>query len=274
MGNEDLGHHLEETGHLKEAAEIYSRMRHDVSTTKHIMDCAQRIISVALQRRDWPSVMTNVSKMAGVHAAEDEHKCIQPYMRIVHGLAHMGLGKYDEAAHSFLEVYSEIPLDAYNDIATPNDVAVYGGLLALATMDREKLHTRVLDNPRFRTFLEHEPQIRKAVSHFVNGRYSSCLAILDSFKADFLLDIYLHKHVQVIFQKIRRKCIVQNFIPFSCVTLDSLDASFSRDGKSIEDELASMIRDGTLNARIDSKSKVSDKMQHLLFTSTNQTKEC
>lgn len=256
MGNEDLGHHHEEIGNLKEAAEAYSRMRHDVSTTKHIMDCAQRIISVALQRRDWAAVVTNVGKMSGVQGADDEHKAMQPYMKIVNAIASIGLGKYGEAASGLLMVNPEIPADTFNDIATPNDVAVYGGLLALATMERAALQAKVLDNPSFRAFLEHEPHIRKAISHFVNGRYSSCLSILDAYKADFFLDIYLYKHVEVIFQKIRRKCIVQNFIPFSCVTLDSLNASFSKDGESIEDELVSMIRDGALNARIDAKSRV------------------
>lgn len=257
MGHEDLGHHLEETGHLKEAAEAYGRMRHDVSTTKHIMDCAQRLISVALQRRDWTSVLSNVGKIGGIQGVEDD-RGMQPYMKIVHGIGQMGLGKFYEAAQSFLQADSSIPADTFNDIATPNDVAMYGGLLALATMDRNSLQGRVLDNPGFRAFLEHEPHIRKAISHFVNGRYSSCLSILDSYEADYLLDIYLQKHVRNVFARIRRKCIVQCFIPFSCVTLESLDKAFATEGQSIEPELVSMIRDGTLNARVDSNAKVSD----------------
>lgn len=255
MGHEDLGHHLEETGQLKEAAEAYGRMRHDVSTTKHIMDCAQRLISVALQRRDWTSVMTNVGKICSIQGVEDD-RGMQPYVKIVTGIGMMGLGKFYEAAQSFLNADSTTPADTFNDIATPNDVAIYGGLLALATMDRNALQSRVLDNSVFRAFLEHEPHIRKAISHFVNGRYSSCLSILDAYRADYLLDIYLQKHVWNIFGRIRRKCIVQYFVPFSCVTLETLDTVFASEGQSIEPELVSMIRDGSLNAKIDSKAKV------------------
>lgn len=257
MGHEDLGHHLEETGHLKEAAEAYGRMRHDVSTTKHIMDCAQRLISVALQRRDWTSALSNVGKIGGIQGVEDE-RGMQPYVKVVLGIGLLGVGKFNDAAQSFLQADPSVPADTFNDIATPNDVAVYGGLLALATMDRNKLQARVLENSGFRAFLEHEPHIRKAISHFINGRYSSCLQILDSYEADYLLDIYLQRHVKDIFRKIRRKCIVQYFVPFSCVTIESLDAAFARDGQSVEPELVSMIRDGTLNARIDSKAKVCD----------------
>lgn len=255
MGHEDLGHHLEETGHLKEAAEAYSRMRHDVGTTKHIMDCAQRLISVALQRRDWTSVLSNVGKIGGTQGADDV-KVMQPYTKIVQGIGQMGLGKYKEAAQSFLQADSGTPANTFNDIATPNDVAVYGGLLALATMDREDLQNRVLENLAFRSFLEHEPHVRKAISHFINGRYTACLSLLRDHEADYLLDIYLQKHVRHLFSQIRRKCIVQYFVPFSCVTLESLEQAFATDGKPIEPELISMIRDGSLNARINSESKV------------------
>jgi COP9 signalosome complex subunit 1 len=123
-------------------------------------------------------------------------------------------------------------------------------------MDRKELQQGVLDNQSFRTFLEHEPHIRKAISLFVNGRYSSCLSILEGSRADYLLDIYLQKHIPAIYTKIRTKCIVQYFVPFSCVTLQSLDAAFAQSGTSIGPELVDMIRQGELKARIDTKNKV------------------
>ncbi|VUC20383.1 unnamed protein product [Clonostachys rosea] len=255
MGNEDIGTHLEEIGQLKEAAEAYGRMRHDVSSTKHILDCAQHLVSVALQRRDWVSVISNVNKISGLQVADSE-KNLQPYVKAVLGIGQLGMGKYHEAAASFLQINSNGSLASFQGLATPNDIAIYGGLLALATMDRNDLQTKVLDSSTFRTFLEHEPHVRKAISLFINGRYSNCLSILDALQTDCLLDLYMQKHVETIFNRIRRKCIIQYFIPFSCVTLQSLDEAFGRGGNSIEDELASMIRDGALSARIDSKSKL------------------
>lgn len=255
MGHEDLGHHLEETGKLKEAAEMYGRMRHDVSTTKHIMDCAQRMISVSLQRRDWSGMLASLGKITGIQNV-DEERGMQPYMKIVHGIGMLGLGQLDGAANGFLAADPKVPSDTYNDIATPNDVAVYGGLAALATMDRARLQARVLDNASFRTFLEHEPHVRKAINHFVNGRYTACLALLAEHEPDYLADIYLYKHVPRIFNLIRRKCIVQYVVPFSCVTIQSLEDAFGRPGQSIEAELVRMISNKELNARIDSKEKV------------------
>ena len=256
MGNEDLGKHLESIGKLSEAAEAYSRMRQDASTTKHVIDCGIRLANVCLYRRDFAMALSHIGKSISVQN-EDSDKTLVVYTSIVSGIAHLGLGRFEDAAKSFLRASFDVLPSEYSHIASPNDVAIYGGLLALATMDRGELQEHVLDNHNFRTFLEHEPHIRKAISLFVNGRYSSCLSILEGSKPDYLLDIYLQKHVHAIYSRIRSKCIVQYFVPFSCVTLESLDAAFaSSEGETIVPELVEMIREGSLKARIDGKDKV------------------
>ncbi|TQN66112.1 COP9 signalosome complex subunit 1 [Colletotrichum shisoi] len=254
MGNEDIGRHFEQIGDLNNAGEAYSRMRPDVSTSKHIIDVGKHLVSVTLQRREWPMVIANLSKITGIHNAEEE-KSLQPYVKIVSGIALLGLEKFEDAAKSFLQTDAGKEGAEYKTIASPNDVAVYGGLLSLATMDRKDLQARVLDNQSFRTFLELESHIRKAISLFVNGRYSACLAILEAYRADYLLDIYLQKHVPTLYSQIRSKCIVQYFIPFSCVTLSSLEAAFAVPGKPLVDELLGMIRSGVLQARINTIDK-------------------
>lgn len=255
MGNEDLGRHLEAIGELDAAAEAYYRMRPDVSTSKHLIDVGKHLVSISVQRREWPMVTANLNKITGLQNG-DEEKAIQPYLKIMHGIALLGQEKYADAALSFLQTDATSPSSTYNDYASPNDVAIYGGLLALATMDRKDLQAKVLDNQNFRTFLELEPHIRRAITQFVNGRYSACLAILESYRSDYLLDIYLQKHIKSIYSQIRSKCIVQYLIPFSCVTLESMNAAFALPGQSLEDELAGMIREGVLQARIDSIDKL------------------
>ncbi|TWU73320.1 hypothetical protein ED733_004359 [Metarhizium rileyi] len=255
MGNEDLGKHFESIGRLFEATEAYTRMRQDVSTTKHIIDCGMHLANVSLYRRDYTMVLNNIGKITAVQDS-DEEKALQAYTKIVSGIALLNLERFGDAAKSFLRTDSSVPSTEYNHIASPNDIAVYGGLLALATMDRKELQQRVLDNQSFRTFFEHEPHIRKAISLFVNGRYSSCLSILEGSRADYLLDIYLQSHIPAIYSRIRTKCIVQYFVPFSCVTIESLDAAFAQPGTSIASELVEMIRQDALKARIDAKNEL------------------
>lgn len=255
MGNEDIGKHFENIGLLSEASEAYSRMRPDASTTRQIIDSGMYLIGVSLQRRDWTQVVNNLGKISGVQSPEED-KFPPTYIKIVAGIALLGLESYAEAAKNFLKIDCRVPSSAYRHVVSVNDIAIYGGLLALATMERDELSSQVLLNQSFRTFLEHEPHIRKAISLFINGRYANCLSILESYRNDYLLDMYLHSHVSEIYSKIRNKCIVQYLVPFSCVNLGNLEAAFGLSGQSVQDELVTMIRSGTLKARIDAKNNV------------------
>lgn len=42
----------------------------------------------------------------------------------------------------------------------PEDIAVYGGLCALATFSREEMKRRVLENTSFKNFLDLVPQVK------------------------------------------------------------------------------------------------------------------
>ncbi|EHA57969.1 hypothetical protein MCOR27_003708 [Pyricularia oryzae] len=256
MGNEDLGKHLEEIGNLADAAEAYSRMRPDVSTSKQVADVGKHIIRVALQKRDWTAVNSSLNRIAGLQSQLSEDLGFPTYIRVMDGLANLGQERYKEAAAAFLKADHSAPASSYADAMSPNDVAIYGSLLSLATMDRVAIQTNVLENSSFRSFLELEPHLRRAITQFVNGRYSSCLEILESYRSDYLLDMHLQRHIPELFLQIRSKCISQYLLPFSCVTIASLDESFAIDGESIEEELVTMISNGILDARINSVDKL------------------
>ncbi|KKF94276.1 COP9 signalosome complex subunit 1 [Ceratocystis platani] len=168
--------------------------------------------------------------MAGIAATiENLNNDEEAAIHVCMGLTHMNRG------------------DGY---ASPNDIAVYGSLLSLAMMDREMLQEKVLGNPQFRSFLGIEPNLRKAIVAFVAGRYGLCLSILEDCRPDYLLDLYLSKHVNILYGKIRTKCIREYCRPFSKITIKSLQSVFGERDKSIIDELKTLIRQGHLQARI------------------------
>jgi COP9 signalosome complex subunit 1 len=261
MGNEDLGNHYMEIGELDKSYDAFNRMRADVLVQKHIVDVSRHLMAVCIEQGKWVTVQSNAQKIMAVAQSAEDEKTIQPYIKIGMGLANLAEGKFHDAAISFLGVDSGMGLK-YNNTASPNDVAVYGGLCALASMDRDELQRRVLDNSNFRTYLELEPHIRRALAFFVNGRYSACLSTLENYRNDYLLDIYLQRHITEIYHQIRSKSIIQYFIPFSCVTLDSMDDAFGGPGLSVENELVNMIQRGTLVARIDKQNRVSSLPTH------------
>ncbi|RWA12919.1 hypothetical protein EKO27_g2149 [Xylaria grammica] len=275
IGHRDLGEHLEAIGNLNGSADAYVKMRPDASTVSHIIDVGKHIISIMLQKRDWTGILANVNKLMPANMTVEETNVEQPFQKMVAGLAYLGSEKYAEAAKCFLETGDPLFCQRYNDVASSNDVATYGGLLALASMERDELQNKVLDNSSFRNYLELEPQIRKAVSMFVNCRYSSCLEILERYRSDYLLDIYLQKHVSKIFSLIRKKCIIQYLVPFSCVTLDSMNAVFGKPDESLEVELISMMKSGALKARINTIDKllvmVSSEPRTVMQTRASET---
>ncbi|KAG0646976.1 COP9 signalosome complex subunit 1 [Hyphodiscus hymeniophilus] len=255
MGNEDLGKHYQEIGDLPKAFEAYSRMRADAASQKHIIEVSKHLIEVSIEQRNWIGVTSNVQKIKQIQATPDEERSLQPYLCTADGLALMDSGGYYSAALAFLRTDAGMG-SSYNTFISPNDVAVYGGLCALASMERSELNRSVLENSNFRTYLELEPNIRRAITFFVNSRYTACLNILESYYSDYLLDIHLQKHVDQLYQLIRSKSIVQYFIPFSCVTLSSLNEAFAAPGKTVDKELVQMIQRKELDARIDTQNRV------------------
>lgn len=267
LGNDDLGVHYQAIGELEKAYEAFNRMKADMTMARHVVDTSRRIISLAILQERWPVVMSSIQKINSQTIDPAEGKELQAYLRFVSGLALLSENRFEDAARSFLSMNPGFS-SKYNDTGSPNDVAVYGGLLALASMDREDLQTRVLENTNFRTYLELEPHIRRAVQQFVQGRYSACLATLEHYRNDYLLDIHLHNHVTRIYELIRKKSIIQYFVPFSCVTLDTMVDTFGGPDQNVEEELITMIKAGTLQARIDAHNRVSHDLSPYFLTLT------
>ncbi|RAK76442.1 COP9 signalosome complex subunit 1 [Aspergillus fijiensis CBS 313.89] len=295
MGNEDLGQHYYLIGDLTSASKAYSRMRDYCTTPTHIISMLFKIINVAIERGDWLSVQSNVHRLRNLQSKQDEQSKVQPKLSTALGLSQLHSGSYLDAANSFLNTDPGLG-DSYTEVLTSNDVAVYGGLCALASMDRHELQQRVLDNNSFRNFLELEPQIRRAIAFFCNSKFRSCLEILEAYRADYLLDIHLQRHVHTLFTRIRTKSIQQYLIPFNRVTLDSMSKMFapgtltgtasgggsSSGGQQQSDadmdlshpfvqELVTLIQDGTLDARIDLEKKVLVANQVDLRTELQET---
>ena len=265
MGYDDLGQHYHKIGDLSNSMKAYGRMREHCTTSTQVNIMRFRNLVVAIDQRNWMNVQTTISSIRQTGHKQPDVEKMSAKLTAAAGLANLATANYKEAAREFLNTDARMAgakLDdqgdeeRFNEVMTPNDVAVYGGLCALASLSREQLQSRVLENASFRNYLELEPHIRRAISFFVSGKYSSCLSILESYKSDYLLDIYLQQHVDTLYTEIRTKAICQYFIPFSHVTLSAMAAAFATDETTIENELISMIKRDQLDARIDLVDRV------------------
>lgn len=270
MASEELGKHYHNIGDLGNALKNFNRMRDYCTTPAHIATVAFHIIAVNIEQKAWLNVQNQVNKIRNLQMKPEESAKNQPKVYAASGLQFMALGEYKEAANAFLSIETTLG-ETYNDVISSNDVAVYGGLCALASMSRSELKTRVLESTNFRSFLELEPHIRRAINSFCASKYSQCLEILELYRADYMLDIYLQDQIPALYQKIRTKSIVQYFAPFSRVTLDSMEQMFgnisAQSAKSaaqtsttaseaFRNELIQMIQSHALAARIDLENDV------------------
>jgi len=171
------------------------------------------------------------------------------------GLQFLRAGSYRNAAQSFLSCTIDID-GQYNDVMSAKDIAVYGSIAALVTYNRHDLKDQVLNNQRFKNFLELVPAWRKIIVDFQSSKYKDCFLALDKLKADLLLDMYLAPHVHKLINKIYDRALTQYFRPFTSVKLTSMAAAFSMDVPQLQNQLAYLIADNKIQARIDSHSKV------------------
>ncbi|KAJ6258809.1 hypothetical protein Dda_6863 [Drechslerella dactyloides] len=255
IGHRDLGEHFYTTGDLQSAYRAFSRMRDYCTSNKQMIEMTLSCILICIDQAQYTSVQSNVAKIRNHIRSDEDLKIHLPKINIASGIAFLAQGNYLDAARSFIATDPAIGAD-YNMVATMNDVAVYGGLTALASMDRNMLKAEVLESSTFRTFLELEPHVRRAVTAFHSARYGECLSILEAYRNDYLLDPFLQKHVDKIYEAVRTKSIVQYFIPYSCVTLDAMSAAFGADPDQMEHELVRLIEGNKLNARIDTQNRL------------------
>ncbi|KAK5129134.1 hypothetical protein LTR08_003886 [Meristemomyces frigidus] len=302
MGQEDIATHLLLTGGpvpdpanpqpltnvgYNAAYQAFGRIRDYCTTPTHIASMTLRLIYTALlqavsaQQQHHPttayfnSALAYAARLRVVGVKEEEQAKLTPIAHAVSGLAQLGLGNYRDAASSFLATpfdYNTLgpvhAVDFGRALASANDLAIYGGLCALATYTRQQLIDNVLGG-KFRSFLELEPHMRKAISLYTTAKYQACLALLRHYYSDWSLDVFLGApadseassgtHLDALLARIREKSIVAYLSSFSEISLSALAETFppphtstpASAQRAMELEAENLIHAGTLPMRLD-----------------------
>lgn len=180
------------------------------------------VIEVSLLLGNFAHVLNYVGKAEQTPGVQDKRGNVA-LLKAVGGLAQLENRKYKAAARKLLEVswdaHAQQPL-LTGGLLTPQDLATYGALCALAEFSRQELKAEVLDNASFRSFLGLVPRVSQMLVDFYESKYASCLATLDLLRNDLQLDLHLHDHVATLYDKIRSKALVQYFSPYVAVDLN------------------------------------------------------
>lgn len=253
MGYNDFGDFYYYHGALGDAFKNYVRTRDYCTTSKHIIHMCLNAILVSIEMGQFTHVTSYVSKAEQTPDGLDSVTVAK--LRCAAGLAHLESKKYKLAARKFLETGYELG-NNYTEVIAPQDIATYGGLCALASFDRTELKNKVIDNLTFRNFLELVPEVRELINDFYSSHYASCLGYLGNLKANLLLDIHLHDHVETLYNQIRNKALIQYTNPFVSVDLRMMANAFKTSVGGLQKELEVLITENQIQARIDSHNKI------------------
>ena len=217
------------------------------------------VIKVSVYLMNWSHVLSYVSKAENTpdfieSHSKDSNVAIVTKLKCAAGLAELATKKYKSAAKHFLK--ANLDHCDFPELMSANNIAMYGGLCALATFDRLELQTNVIFNSSFKLFLELEPQLRDIIFKFYGSKYASCLKLLDEIKDNLLLDMYIAPHVNVLYTQIRNRALIQYFSPYLSADMRKMAMAFNRTVPALEDELMQLILDGQIQARIDSHNKI------------------
>jgi len=164
-------------------------------------------------------------------------------------------GRYDLAVHHFIECHFSVH-HSFSEILSGADIALYGGLCALASFTRIQLKKRVLDNAEFKRFLELQPKVNALIQGFYDSEYGKVMSGLNGLRNDMVIDLYLFPRVDHLLTAIRGKALVQYFSPYSAMDINKMADSFKVPVQEMEQELAVCIGDGHIKAKIDSHNKI------------------
>ncbi|WIA41006.1 hypothetical protein OEZ86_004647 [Tetradesmus obliquus] len=254
LGHNDLGDFFYNRGDLQNAFKSYVRTRDYCTTPKHIITMCLNAVRVAAEMGNFMHVSNYVSKAEQTPGTKAD-AVTAAKLKAAAGLAYLDNRRYKLAARAFVEVSPELGT-SYSDVISSADVALYGGLCALASFDRSELRSQVINNIGFREFMELYPEVREIVNDFHNSRYATCFAALEALRPAIACDIHLHDHAAALYRQVRTKALVQYVAPFSSVDLAKMAAAFNSSVSSLEKELAGLIVEGQVSARIDSQAKV------------------
>ncbi|KAF1775540.1 COP9 signalosome complex subunit 1 [Phytophthora cactorum] len=254
MGHNDLGDFYYELGDLASALKSFAQARDYCTTDKHIIEMCLNVSKVALHMRNFGHVTNYLTKLEQVSSSQSD-PILKSKIASAFGLVALHDKNYHGAASKFIECSAEIGA-SYNEVLHAEDIALYGGICALASFKREELKEKVINNSSFKAFLELLPWLRELITDFYSSNYASCLQTLEQIKPELKLDLYLCEHVENLCKEIRSRGIIQYFFPYLSVDLHQMARTFNTPTADLEKEICDLIAAERLHARMDSYQKV------------------
>eukprot|EP01083_Nonionella_stella_P175432 610842_1 len=241
-------------GNFNTAISRYIEAKSYAGDTQMLLDINLKIMVTSIQSGQFGHVKSEASHAL---ASEDIFKDNKFKSKVLCCLALYNLynGRYDMAVHNLIECHFSVH-NVFKEILSGSDIALYGGLCALASFSRLQLKKSVLDNTEFKRFLELQPKVGALIQNFYDSEYGKVMSGLNGLRNDMIVDLYLFPRVDHLLTAIRGKALVQYFSPYSAMDINKMASSFKVPVNEMEQELAVCIGDSHIKAKIDSHNKI------------------
>ena len=93
---------------------------------------------------EWSSVRDTISRAEHTVMGDINDVLFHQKLRAGQALVHLAEGRYLESAKLFTSIDPKLT-NQFNSVISAEDLAMFGALLGLATMDRTMLHSAVID---------------------------------------------------------------------------------------------------------------------------------
>ncbi len=141
MAYNDIGDFYFQRGDLQNALKSYLKARDYNTTVKHVITMCMNIIKVSIEMNNYALVGQYVGRAEQTLTEPDAVTLSK--IKVAAALAELDAKKYKQVARKLISE-TDIAIDkSFNDVVSVQDIAIIGGLCALASYDRKELKTQV-----------------------------------------------------------------------------------------------------------------------------------
>lgn len=245
----ELGQIHTRFGFANEALKAFIKS-HDYSVnSEDLFKCSMAISRSALELKNYSFVF----KYSGEAEQRDfgKNKLNSAIIKTVDGLGHLIVGKQRQACMKLVEVVVEEDPELTN-YATPKDLLSYVTIGALDAFTRKELRDKMLSNSKFKSF----PEYCSIIQNFLDGHYAEFLKGLFMIEQNLKFDLYMAHQLPSVLRKIKKKAFVQYITPYKIIDLKEMAQNFNMSVQDVENEVADLIVDGDIQAKIDNHNKL------------------
>lgn len=228
MCYDDLGYFYYQIGDMKKSLTQFLAMKNYCSTNLHLLDLSLRILMVHFQMEfelttdgQFSNAMVNFDSIPS-NIQQDK----KTHLDLLHGLFHLLRGNYVSCMKYLITIDYDTCLK-FPQYLSPTDLLIYVALCALSCSDYHQIRLLIKDNARFRKFLELEPEIEEMLDLAAHFKYRKCLDLLESWKNDFLLDIFVSPQWEDLYSLIQRNFLKDFLKPYCQISLSQIHEEFS-----------------------------------------------